>query len=127
MSERKPSNCVFIAGWQNWAFTFVGGEEDHWCYIQRLENTSFHTQKYIGIPEEGPSGQRTYSKCFMYDYNYDQLSDEEIRNWNRSTRVTNETKTIPCTKWRFEFKQYYSTLQTKVCVNISVKETDTFE
>ena len=50
----------------------------HWCYIPALSNLSYEDQKKIAIPFD--SSEDEFSTCKMYDLNYNDLMDEELRN-----------------------------------------------
>ena len=50
----------------------------HWCYVPRLANFSYEEQKQIAIPYD--NDEDDYSTCEMYDINYDNLTDDMLRN-----------------------------------------------
>ena len=100
----------FFNGLHNISVNFFAGHMDHWCSIPRLENFSFDTQRYVGIPY---ADDEVYDSCTMYDLEYDELSDEDILTWNRS--FSDNASTIECSGWVFDQSEFVSTIDSKVC------------
>ena len=44
-----------------------------------------------------------YSKCEMYNLDYNKYSYDELANWNRSEMVGgNDTSVVQCSSWMFD-------------------------
>ncbi|KAK2140709.1 hypothetical protein LSH36_1273g00024, partial [Paralvinella palmiformis] len=100
----------FFNGIQNMSANFFAAPMDHWCKIPRLGNFSFETQKKVAIPyvEDDPT---EYQSCQMYDLYYDNLTDDQILNWDRN--ITRNTSLIDCTEWIFDRSEFISTINSK--------------
>ena len=48
----------------------------------------------------------------MYDLYYDNLTDDQILNWDRN--ITRNTSLIDCTEWIFDRSEFISTINSKV-------------
>jgi hypothetical protein len=120
--------CMFTC--DSITMIFVGAEMPHWCRIERLEHLPFERQKYIGIPyTEGTPGQEydqehlTYSSCQMFALNYSALTDEELKDWNRTLLLNESTPTVDCKQWIYEQTTFVSTIVSRVrfislCIDI---------
>jgi hypothetical protein len=103
---------------------FVGADMPHWCRIEELEHLPFERQKYIGIPyTEGIPGQEydqehlTYSSCQMFALNYSALTDEELKDWNRTLLLNESTPVIDCKHWVYDQTTFVSTIISEVSVS----------
>jgi hypothetical protein len=103
---------------------FVGADMPHWCRIEGLEHLPFERQKYIGIPyTEGTPGQEydqehlTYSSCKMFALNYSALTDEELKDWNRTLLLNESTPVIDCKHWVYDQTTFVSTIVSEVSVS----------
>lgn len=102
----------FFNGFHNLSSNFFAAHQDHWCYIPRLENFSFDTQRYVAVPYlEGSGEEGEYDSCSMYDLDYESLTDEEVLTWNRTEH--NFTDTIPCSSWVFDQSEFISTINSQ--------------
>ena len=90
----------------------IGAFQDHWCYVDQLQNYSHTSQKEIAIPYEGKS--REYEKCGVYDVDYSSYSSNDFQSWNRSLEVINAS-THKCRKWVFDKSVFESTIRSRVC------------
>lgn len=117
---------------------FVAGDQNHWCWVERLENFTHYEQRCIAIPEvkdncrlhevtlfqprnielAHPGPTSAFSRCNAYDLDYDKYNDLELERWNRSKMITTHTPTKNCSSWVFETAQFRSTLASDVCVQI---------
>lgn len=97
-------------GLQNMAMNFIRGHQDHWCKVPRLEDFPHEVQKYIAIPysESGDS----YDSCSMFDLPYDNLTDQQIFNWNRS--FVDNASTITCEEWVVDKSEFVTTINSDV-------------
>ena len=95
----------FYGGVQSIIMSFLGPDQEHWCYVPRLQEYCHDVQRHVAIPltDDGE-----YDRCHYYDLPYDNLTDEQIANWNRS--YTDNTATIPCESWYYDQTEYYRTI-----------------
>ena len=112
--------CV-VAAMQSFSIIFVGGRQDHWCFIPALANYSIADQKYIAMfhreqkldvyrrPEK-----HEFSHCHRYDLDFSNYSTEDFANWNRSAMYDDNTPTVACEEWIFDKGTYQTTLSTQV-------------
>ncbi|KAK2140710.1 hypothetical protein LSH36_1273g00029 [Paralvinella palmiformis] len=100
----------FFDGLQNMSANFFSAPMDHWCKISRLENFSFETQKKVAIPYVEDESTE-HQSCQMYDLYYDNLTDDQILNWDRN--ITRNTSLIDCTEWIFDQSEFISTINSK--------------
>ena len=91
---------------------FAVGEMPHWCHVDQLANYSFERQKYVAVPYTSSKGVNEYSSCQMFALNYSRYSDEQIRNWDRSS--TNTTDVVNCNSWVYDRSTFDSTLVSRV-------------
>lgn len=98
----------FFGGYQSMSMTFLGPEQDHWCQIERLQNFSHAQQKYIAIPYNEESGE--YEQCWYYNLPFDDYTDEELWNWNRTDIENSENVTQKkCNTWVYDQSEYLRT------------------
>ena len=74
-----------------------------------LEAFPYDVQKYVGIPFDDDG---EYDSCSMYDINYENFTNEEIYNWNR-TQLDNAT-TRECSSWVFDQSEFVTTINSEV-------------
>lgn len=95
---------------------------DHWCQIPRLENFSYDQQRYIAIPydsdidaeTDSEDEEETYSRCYAFDLPYDNYTDQQLWNWNRSRDVPEDTTVVYCQSWVYEQSEFIETAVSKV-------------
>ena len=97
----------FFGGYQSMSMTFLGPEQDHWCKIDRLQNFSHAQQKYIGIPYN--EDDEEYDQCYYYALPYNNLTDEELWNWNWTNQNEETIPQEPCESWVFDQSEYTRT------------------
>ena len=95
-------------------YTFVGISPQHWCRVPQLNEYNFtqaEMEKYIS-PPKSDSG---YDACLMYDRDYANVSEYDVRSFlysNHSNKVT--LKTIDCNAWTYDRTEYTSTVVSEV-------------
>lgn len=89
---------------------FIGGTQEHWCYVPELYNFSFNEQKFIAIPSDDDS---EYSECEMFNLNYSQYSHHDFLHWNRSL-VESAPRTECPHGWMYDQSQYVETVTSRV-------------
>ncbi len=100
-----------FAGINSITSNFYAYPQQHWCHVRRLENYPHDWQKYVAIPNGNDS---RYKSCIMYDLDYDAMSDDVIRKWNRSLIITEDTPTRECSVWVFDQSEFVSTILSEV-------------
>ena len=65
----------FWGGVQSILMTFLGPDQDHWCYVESLQGYCNDWQRHVAIPLDD-DGQ--YDRCHYYDIDYDSLTREQI-------------------------------------------------
>ncbi|XP_074656215.1 organic cation transporter protein-like [Tubulanus polymorphus] len=119
-------------GLQNLAHVFIGGAQDHWCYVPEIQNLSAADQKRLAIPlKDGGTGDKAvqYDSCHVYERNYSAivaalLNDTVAGGYdvtNASDRFqalseileTERTIVRKCSKWTFDQSQYTSTMRSE--------------
>ncbi len=104
-----------FAGLNSITSNFYAYPQQHWCHVRRLENYPHGWQKYVAIPNVDGSDS-CYKSCSMYDLDYDSMSDDVIRKWNRSLMITEDTPTRECSAWVFDQSEFVSTILSEVHV-----------
>lgn len=105
--------CGEFFGIEALLINFIGGDQDHWCRIQELENLSHQRQKLIAIPMKSPRS----SRCEMFPLNYSDYSLKEYLQWNKTDRrvitetFPNENDYVFCQNgWIFDQSVFVSTI-----------------
>ncbi len=103
----------FFGGPINIIPNFAGYTQQHWCYVEQLQNYPHDWQKYVAIPYvDGNPAE--YDSCLVYDLDYANLTDDVIRNWNRSLSISEETETVECDAWVYDQSEFVSTIVSDV-------------
>jgi hypothetical protein len=100
-----------LNGLQNIGVNFIAGHQDHWCSVPRLEAFPHDVQKLVSIPHVTDNPDE-YDTCSYYDLDYDNLTDDQIWNWDRN--LTQNESTISCDAWVFDKSVFISTINSKV-------------
>ena len=95
----------FYGGVQSILMTFLGPDQDHWCYVERLEGFCYEIQKEVAIPKNDDD---EYERCSYFDIDYSSLTDDEIYNWNSS--YTANAPVVSCNKWFFDQTEFARTV-----------------
>ena len=95
----------FYGGVQSILMTFLGPDQDHWCYVERLEGFCYEIQKEVAIPKNDDG---EYERCSYFDIDYSSLTDDEIYNWNSS--YTANAPVVSCNKWFFDQTEFARTV-----------------
>lgn len=103
--------CIFTV--ESITMNFVGAEMPHWCKVPELANLSYELQRYIAIPPD-PEDPTTYDQCRMYAINYANMSHDDFLHWNRTTMLSNDTRTVSCNEWNYDQFQFVSTIVSRV-------------
>lgn len=98
---------------------FVGGEMGHWCSIEALADLPPYQQKYVAIPgaslNDASEDVESFSSCQMFDANWTQYSDDELKSWNRTSWITNKSLELRrCTAWNYDRSVYKSSIVSSV-------------
>ncbi len=92
---------------------FMNYVQEHWCYVKRLENYPHDYQKYVAIPFVNDDNEN-YDSCKVYDIDYDNLTDQDIIQWNRSLVEAAGTPTRDCDTWVYDKSEFISTVISDV-------------
>ncbi|XP_066601872.1 organic cation transporter protein [Prorops nasuta] len=110
---------AFFVAWVYFSQIFITlVPQDHWCWVPELQNLTVKDRIALAIP---PSGQG-YSKCSMYDVDYEEIL-------SRGIKVSNSSWTTKsCTSgWEFNFTDVpYETVATEfgwVCEHSALPTT----
>lgn len=119
---------------------FMVAVPDHWCHVPQLsDNTNLTLEqiKYLSLPRIIKKGEERYSRCKMYDIDYDDI----VRNLTNSdgvfedtllalsinsltSSVRDEFPTVQCVNgWRYDNSLYASNAVTKVGHFIAIFKT----
>ena len=103
------------AAFHNLGYVFWAARPDHWCALPDLVSPDVarlnqSEQIALSIPSEGE--EDLLSKCLIYDLNYANLSDEDIRE--AVGRKNRSESTRSCSQWNYDTSQYKSTIVTEV-------------
>jgi hypothetical protein len=101
---------------------FVGGEMDHWCSIEALNDLPPQQQKYVAIPAasliDASDDVETYSKCDMFNVNWTAYNVDELSSWNRTEWLTNSAnkslELTRCAAWNYDHSIYKSSIVSSV-------------
>ncbi len=103
----------YFSGIMNLTPNFVNYVQEHWCYVKRLENYPHDWQKYVAVPYVNGDGGN-YDSCKVYDIEYDNLTDQDIVQWNRSLVEAAGTPTRDCDAWVYDQSEFVSTIVSDV-------------
>ncbi len=104
---------AYFAGFNGITVNFYAYPQEHWCYVERLQHYPHEWQKYVAVPYVDGSDDQ-YDSCLIYDLDYDNLTDEDIRQWNRSLQVSDDTATLDCDAWVYDQSEVVSTIYSEV-------------
>ena len=110
-------SASFFNGMQNIAIIFIGGDMEHWCQINRLENFTHTQQKYIAIPYEEDS-TTNYDTCEYFDLQYEDYTYGDLLRWERNSTVN--ASTAECNSWVYDQSVFVSTIKSEVSVTSDV-------
>lgn len=85
----------------------------HWCHVTRLENYPYEWQRYVAIPY-ADTGSDVYDSCHMFDLEYENLTDYDIANWNRSALDVDDIGVRECAIWTYDKSEFVSTIVMEV-------------
>ncbi len=96
---------------------FAGYTQKHWCYVEGLQTYPHDWQKYVAIPNVD-GNEEQYDSCIMYDLDYENMTDDVIRNWNRSLMISDDTATRDCGAWVYDKSEFVSTIVSDVGITL---------
>ncbi len=108
--------CGILFGIVSLAPNFFTYTPMHWCHVSRLDNYPHEWQRYVAVPYTD-TGSDAYDSCHMFDLDYENISDYEIANWNRSLLDVDDIGLRECGAWTYDRTEFVSTIVIDVCRN----------